>query len=115
MISGQRLIDIFTAAIVTVGLAIGGWGLAQKYAKTETENRALVAQCLSQKMTATTGAELNNCSPEDVKTAQTTKAMMDAGHKKALAGLFVVFAGGMISGTAGYARGFERRMKNTMK
>lgn len=111
MISGQRLVDIFTAAVVAVGLAIGGWGLAQKYGSTTSEDRALVTQCISN----VPDNQTSSCSTAQMTQAQITQNTMDEGYNKALAGLFVIFAGGMIGSTASYARGFEQRLRNTLK
>jgi len=52
------------------------------------------------------------CSAAQMGEASAARDQSERGRKMALAGLFVIFAGGMIGGTAGYARVHQNRMNN---
>lgn len=110
MINPIKLMDIFTAAVVAVGMFMGGAGLAIKHVFTVQEDKDLAAHCLPVQNDHI--VENAQCSSEEITSSYEVYNRLDTAHNFALGGLFVILAGGMIGGTAGYARAYQNRMKN---
>lgn len=110
MIDPVKLMDVFTASIVAIGLGMGGTGLAMEYVFTSDEDKTLLQNCLPEQ----NGRIFENteCNALDLENAYKVHNRLETANSLAMGGLFTVLAGGMIGGTAGYARAFQRKMND---
>lgn len=104
MIKPQRLIDIFASAVVAVGILMGGAGLYTRHIAPTEDAKRLAETCWPAATQETV------CTVAETHLAKATADSRERGRKLALGGLFVLFAGGMIGGTASYARMAQSRM-----